>query len=144
MRIDGEWHPCDDGVVRPIVHGQLRRADGVWVPAVFLVDTGADRTVLTRLLRDAIGGEPDGPLAPLAGLGGMVECAMLNTQIRLTTEDGRKIVFRGSFAAAADVETLDICVLGRDLLVLFATIVDYPRQTVCLLSQRHEYAIFTK
>jgi hypothetical protein len=40
-----------------------------------------------------------------------------------------------------EVEALDICVLGRDILGLFAVIVDEPKQVVCLLSQRHSYNI---
>jgi hypothetical protein len=32
-------------------------------------------------------------------------------------------------------------VLGRDILNLFALIVDRPQETVCLLGQRHRYAI---
>jgi hypothetical protein len=45
MRINGEWHLCDDGVVRPIVRGEILTGTGLWQATEFLVDTGADRTV---------------------------------------------------------------------------------------------------
>ena len=30
MRIDGQWLVCDDGVVRPVISGEIRTADGSW------------------------------------------------------------------------------------------------------------------
>ena len=47
MLIAGEWLICDDGIVRPVVRGEVETADGDWEPVLFLVDTGADRTVLS-------------------------------------------------------------------------------------------------
>jgi hypothetical protein len=40
-----------------------------------------------------------------------------------------------------DPGALDLCVLGRDILDLFAVIIDRPGKVVCLLSQKHRYAI---
>jgi hypothetical protein len=51
------------------------------------------------------------------------------------------VSFRGSYAAVVKDEALDFSVLGRDILSLFAVIVDDPQRTVCLLSQRHSYTI---
>ena len=46
MRIDGAWLPCDGGRIYPVLSGEARAADGSWVEVQFLLDTGADRTVL--------------------------------------------------------------------------------------------------
>ena len=46
MRIDGKWLLCDDDVVRPVISGEILAASGSWEWVEFLVDTGADRTVL--------------------------------------------------------------------------------------------------
>ena len=46
MVIEGEWYPCDDGVMRPVVRGEVVTRAGKRVLTLFLVDTGADRTVL--------------------------------------------------------------------------------------------------
>jgi hypothetical protein len=42
-----------------------------------------------------------------------------------------------------DAATLDLSVLGRDILRWFALIVDRPGNAICLLNQRHRYAIRT-
>ena len=69
---------------------------------------------------------------------------IVESYLRLTKQDGGKVNFRGQYAAVTEVDALDICVLGRDILSLFAAIVDEPRQVVCLLSHRHSYAIVEK
>ena len=48
MQINGEWLICDDGIVRPVVRGEILAANGSWVPVPFLLDTGADRTVFSK------------------------------------------------------------------------------------------------
>lgn len=55
MRINGEWLLCDDGIVRPIVRGEVETANGGWFPCEFLVDVGANRTVLTATLVSFLG-----------------------------------------------------------------------------------------
>ena len=50
MRIDGTWALFDDGVLRPIIHGEIQADQGRWVKAPFLVDTGADRTVFSAAI----------------------------------------------------------------------------------------------
>jgi hypothetical protein len=47
MQINGEWLLCDDGVVRPVIRGEILTNERFWQPAAFLVDTGADRTVFS-------------------------------------------------------------------------------------------------
>jgi len=46
MLISGEWFPCPDDVLRPVVFGEVLSGVGNWIPVPFLLDTGADRTVL--------------------------------------------------------------------------------------------------
>lgn len=143
MQIDGEWLLCEDGVVRPIVRGEILAGNGSWVPVEFLVDTGADRTVLSlgswvqsRLPSLALAADER-----LAGLGGVADSVVVDTQIRLTHETGGKVRFRGRYAAVTEPEALDMSVLGRDISGLFAVIVDKSHEVVCLLGQRHSYHI---
>jgi len=49
LLIAGEWHICDDGVARPAVQAKVQGADGPFHFEIFLVDPGADRTVLSAL-----------------------------------------------------------------------------------------------
>jgi hypothetical protein len=140
MRIDGEWHVGDGAIARPVIRGEVLAADNSWVRAPFLLDTGADRTVLSAAILRLLG-LPGGVSSDrIGGLGGLVSSVSIETTIRLTRDGGTKVLFRGQFAAATELEALDMCVLGRDITGLFAVIVDQPANVVCLLRERHRYA----
>jgi len=144
MRINGEWSLCDDGIVRPVLRGEIQAADDSWESAEFLVDTGADRTVLSAATVAALRLQPLGTLDRLAGLGGVVHSVLVETQVRLIREDGGQVVFRGRYSAVTELEALDMSVLGRDITGLFAVIVDRPGNIVCLLGGEHQYTIEQK
>ncbi len=59
----------------------------------------------------------------------------------LLCDDGQKVTFGGEFAAFTQDEALDMSVLGRDILNLFAVIIDKPDDAVCMVRQRHGYRI---
>jgi predicted aspartyl protease len=141
MQINGEWSLCDDGIVRPVIRGQILASNGSWQRADFLVDTGADRTVFSAVVLAVLGLQPLVTLERIGGLGGVADAIVVETQIRLTCEAGGPVVFRGQYAAVTELEALDMSVLGRDITGLFAVIVDRPSNIVCLLGQRHQYAI---
>lgn len=141
MVINGEWMICADGMSRPLIRGELQTGNGQWESVAFLVDTGADRTVLSAPVLAQLGLPPSAAPEQLGGLGGMAEMVTVTTSLRLTKQDAGKVNFRSQYAAVTEVEALDICVLGRDILGLFAVIVDEPQQVISLLSQRHSYNI---
>ena len=141
MRIDGQWLVCDDGVVRPVISGEILAGNGAWEKSEFLVDTGADRTVFSAATLAKLGLQPVATQEGISGVGGMVDAVSVATQLRLTHEEAGKVVFRGQYAAVIGLEALDISVLGRDIIGLFAVIVDRLHDVVCLLGQRHRYTI---
>jgi predicted aspartyl protease len=141
MRIDGQCLVCDDGVRRPVINGEIRAANGSWEKSEFLVDTGADRTVFSAATVARLGLQPFPMHEGLSGVGGMASAVIIDTQMRLTREDAGKVVFRGQYAAVTELAALDISVLGRDIIGLFAVIVDQLHDVVCLLGQRHRYSI---
>jgi hypothetical protein len=141
MRISGEWYLCDDGLVRPVIRGEVLAGDGSWVRVPFLLDTGADRTVFSAAILAILLLQPSVTQARLGGLGGIADALVVETQMRLTREEAGKVVFRGQYAAVAELETLDMSIMGRDITGLFAVIVDQPGNIVCLLGQRHWYTI---
>ncbi len=141
MRIDGQWLWCDDGIMRPVISGEILAGNGSWEKSEFLVDTGADRTVLSAATLAKLGLQPLPIQEGISGLGGMADSVIVETQLRLTREDAGKVVFQGQYAAVTGLEALDISVLGRDITRLFAVIVDQLQDVVCLLGQRHRYTI---
>lgn len=42
MEIKGEWQFCEDGIVRPVMVGQIESAHGEWISARLLINTGAN------------------------------------------------------------------------------------------------------
>lgn len=143
MQVLGEWLECDDGIVRPVVCGEVLRRDGGWEPEIFLLDTGADRTVFCATLAGALT-MPSLGTTELGGMGGVVRSMSIRTQIRLTKDDGLPIALHGEYAALSDVDTLDMSVLGRDVTDLFAVIVDRTGRRVALIGQGHTYQIIPR
>jgi hypothetical protein len=141
MRFDGVWRVCDDGIVRPVLQGAVRAKNDLWIPAAFLADTAADRTVLSAEVLQALGPQPSGSAGQLEGVGGKASSVIVQTQIRLKCETGDMVLFKGHFAAVTDPAALDLCVLGRDITNLFAVIVDRPQDIVCLVGHGHRYVI---
>ena len=95
----------------------------------FLVDTGADRSVLSAPILVSLSLQPIMTHDRLAGLGGIADVVVVETQVRLTHEEFGKIIFRGQYAAVTELEVLDMSVLGRDITDLFAVLGELgPRQ----------------
>jgi hypothetical protein len=141
MRIDGQRLWYDDGIMRPVISGEILAEHGSWEKSEFLVDTGADRTVLSAATLAKLGLQPLPIPEGISGLGAMADSVIVETQLRFTREEAGKVVFRGQYAAVTELEALDISVLGHDILCLFAVIVDQLHDVVCLLGQRHRYTI---
>jgi predicted aspartyl protease len=141
MRFNGEWLQCDDGIVRPVIRAEILTGEGSWRAVELLVDTGADRTVLSANVLQSLNLGTTEPQEGIGGVGGLVDSVIVKTQIRLTRDDGMKAVFRGAYAACVEHEALDMSVLGSDILEMFAVIIDRPSGVVAILGGRHRYKI---
>jgi len=141
MRFNGEWLQCDDGIIRPIIRAEILSGHDAWRAVELLVDTGADQTVLSANVLESLDLLSTVPDQQLGGLGGIVDVVTVATQIRLTRDDGMKVLFRGNYAACIDPETLDMSVLGRDILEIFTLIMDRRADVVALIGDQHYYTI---
>jgi len=141
MEVRGEWLLCDDGTVRPVIRGEVQTGDGSWLHVPFLLDTGADATVLDADTLTTLGLTTAPSGMRLGGVGGVVSSVLVTTVIRLSREDGVPIHLRGRYAAFTDLDALDMSVLGRDILNLFAVVVDHPGGSILLLRDRHAYRV---
>ena len=141
MRINGEWLMCDDGITRPVIRAEILAGGDAWRAFELLVDTGANRTVISANVLESLSIPTSPSQDRIGGVGGVVNSVTLRTQIRLTRDDDGKVVFRGNYAAFTRHEALDMSVLGRDILDLFAVIVDRQAVVVSVIGGRHHYTI---
>ena len=141
MRIEGMWFLCNDGVVRPVIHGEILASDHSWVKVAFLVDSGTDRTVFSADKLADLHLHPIESPDRLSGVGGSADSVVVATQIRFKNDEDGKAVFNGQFAGFTSQESLDMSVLGRDILNMFSLIVDRQGDTIYLLGQQHRYTI---
>lgn len=121
--------------------GEFKLASSFWRAVEFIVDTGADRTILSANVSESLNLPFTAPEEQIGGVGGMVKSVSFATPIRLTCDDAAKVVFRGEYAACIEYESLDMSVLGRDIMTHFAVIVDHSHDSICLLRERHAYTI---
>ncbi len=141
MRFDGEWLLCDDGVVRPVLRCEILAADDSWCTAELLIDTGADRTVLSANILETLRLEARATESRIGGIGGTADAVIVTTQLRFTRDDLVKVLFKGAYLACTKPQSLDMSVLGRDILEMFAVVVDYAGDTICMLGGQHGYSI---
>jgi|SRR5208282_2421158 len=141
MLCQGEWLLCDDGIVRPIMRARILGGDGTWQDIEFLLDTGADRTVIAASVLDLLNLQHVRPKDRIGGVGGLADSVDVTTRICLQQDDGQWITVRGAYAACLQPEALDMSVLGRDVLNFFAVIVDRAADRVLLLHGADSYAI---
>ena len=141
MLVKGVWETFEDGVTRPLVNAHFQTGDGSWQEVAFLLDSGADRTVLEARLLPALASLilPATQTPQLGGVGGLVECKFAQTRLAFTRDDGQRIVVKGPFSIFAAVESSDISVLGRDVTNNFDVIYSFSKREVLLLARPHDY-----
>jgi hypothetical protein len=141
MLIVGEWYICADEVMRLVIRGFVLASDNLWVEAEFLVDPGADRTVLIAPVADQLGLSPVGSRDQLMSLGGLTDSYQIETTVALPTEDGRLAKIPSEYYALQDPTTLEMSLLGRDVLDNFALLIDRLGNRVLLANQRHSFRL---
>jgi len=143
MRFTGKWLVCTDGEIRPVIRVEVLGIQGTAYSENFLIDTGADRTVLSAAFLNAL--QLPGSPAPLglslAGIGGMGAYVVVATVLVFTADDGSVGRFQGQFAAFTDPAATDRSILGRDVLDRFDVILSRRRNEVLLLIGNHPYRV---
>lgn len=142
MLVRGEWQLRDDGVMRPIVRARVG-GDGSPVPESFLLDSGADRTVLSAVLvtRLRLPTRSAPPGFTLSGIGGTSAFVLVTTVVEFLRDDGGPVRVRGEFAGCTDPTATDLSILGRDVLDHFDLVLSRRRNEILLLAPRHQYRI---
>jgi Retroviral aspartyl protease len=141
MEISGEWKPRDDGVVRPVLTANLVAQDGTLWSETFLIDSGADCTVLRAELIQSLGYPAGAYGNGLQGISGSTPAVQIATTLAFVAAAGTTVHVKGPFAAFTDPAATDIRVLGRDVLNSFDLILSRRRNQVLLLAGNHFYTI---
>ena len=143
MLIAGEWKLCDDGGTRPVVRANVVGVDEISSAEDFLIDTGADRTVLSATLLARLRLPTRSPLsgAALSGIGGERAFVVVTTRVELLRDDGGLVRIHGEFASCTDPTATDLSILGRDVLDNFDLTISRRRSQVLLLTPRHQYRV---
>jgi hypothetical protein len=125
------------------VPAQVHGANGIRLEEVFLVDSGADRTLFSAALLSRLGLSVEHPSSDraLMGVGGVTGFVLVATSLDLARDDGKPVHVRGQFAGFTDPTATDLSVLGRDVLDNFDVILSRRRDEVLLLAPRHSYRV---
>lgn len=144
MRIDGRWHLFKDGILRPVIDAAVQGPSGTLHTVMFLLDAGADRTVLDNtylplLFPLALSSEET---PELGGVGGKVECVFIRSRLAFASAEGRRITVQGPFGVFGEQGSSDVSILGRDVTNNFDVIYSYPTRQVILLAQPHGFDVY--
>lgn len=141
MLVKGQWTEFLDGVTRPVVKVEIELPDGAWREVPFLLDAGADRTVLAAALLPFVTPLllPETNGSQLGGVGGKVATRSLQTRLGFRRDDNKRVSITGIFAIFTDISSTDICILGRDVTDNFDVIYSFPKREVLLLAPPHTY-----
>lgn len=140
MVIAGEWNIEEDGIPRPVIRVEVPTTSGPVVVEPFLVDTGADCTVLSARLLAKLALPPDA-VADGSVLHGQSGSVVVEAALVFATLDGRNATVKGRYAATTEATAVDLSVLGRDVLANFDVIISRRRNEVLLITTNHGYAV---
>jgi hypothetical protein len=130
-------------VLLPTVKARVTASHGNVLVERFLVDTGADRTVLCAAFLASLGlpVQPPPPGFALAGVGGAQGFVVVNTVLELVADGNTQARIRGVLAAFTDPVAADMSILGRDVLNHFDVIISHRNNEVLLLTTNRHYHI---
>jgi hypothetical protein len=143
MRVDGRWHRFKDGTLRPVIDAAVQTPEGTWQLVMFLLDAGADRTVVDASFLPLLSplALPTAQTPELGGVGGKVGCVFIQTRLAFARDDGQRVTVQGPFGVFTDPATSEVPILGRDVTNNFDVIYSYPKRQVTLLAPPHDYQI---
>ena len=143
MEIAGRWDECDDGVQRPIVSIAVEDESRHGFAEDFLVDTGADFTVLSNsaLARINSNHQIDTDSGFVSGIGGHAQTVAVDAVLAVSNSTGQTARFHSTFAAFCEIEASEISILGRDILDHFDVIISRRTDQVLLLFASSRFSI---
>ena len=120
------------------VEAVVRATDGKWVKVFFLIDLGADGTYLPSEYVKKLGIRPDEARTQddVTGVGGQrVEHLPFTTQLKFINDNGDEKRFDLEIGVFTQEESLDLPVLGRNVMNFFALLCDAQANLVWLIDE---------
>ncbi len=130
-------HTTWDNPLAPFVKASLRTMDEQWIEVSFLIDLGADGTYLPSKYAKKLGLQPDKAETEnnVTGVGAQkVEYIPYTTQLRFK-RDGDHRTFDLEIGVFTQAESLDVPILGRDVMNDFTLLCDFRANLVWLLDE---------
>jgi hypothetical protein len=126
-----------------MVTARVCRADGTWITEEFLIDSGADATVLRADIVRALQLATSAPLQTggLQGIGGSSAFVLVSATLEFVGSVGTVGYFQGQFAAFTSASLGDYSLLGRDILDACDVILSRRRDEVFLLTTNSNYQL---
>jgi hypothetical protein len=136
MRIEGRWLLGSDGVERPVLDGRLAMPGGSQLALSLLIDTGADSTVLAPDVAQRLAGvaQPTPTSATAVGIGGAIPMHELAADLLLPASSGQRARIHGPLPILLALGSLELSVVGRDVLDQFTLIYARPQGVILLLT----------
>jgi hypothetical protein len=143
MLIEGRWLVGADGVARPVFDGYVSSQEGVQLAVSFLIDTGADSTVLAPDVTEQLAGvvQPTPTSTTATGIGGTLQMYELAVDLLLPTTSGQRARIHGPLPILLAPGSLELSVIGRDVLDQFTLIYARPQGTLLLLTPPHTFIL---
>lgn len=143
MRIEGRWIAGSDGIERPVFEGFVAGLGGILLPVALLIDTGADLTVLAPSVAEQLAGvvEPTPTVTRASGVGGTQQLHELAVDLLLPTTTGQRARIRGPLPILLASGSLELSVIGRNLLDQFSLIYSRPEGTLALLTPPDSFTL---
>jgi hypothetical protein len=141
MLIEGEWYQTDEVATRPVLRGEVRNYDGGWTAVEFLIDTCADITIFSAATYSHSGFPDTDESSVIKGVGGQVSTTPLTPTLRFRSAHGTEAERTGPYVAVKDQKSLDMSLLGQDVLDVFQLVVDRPGRLILLLAAPDTYRI---
>jgi hypothetical protein len=136
MRIEGRWRAGADGVERPVCDGYVVVPGASPLALALLIDTGADLTVLAPDIAQRLAGlvQPTPTNTLAGGIGGTELVYELAVDVLLPTTSGQQARLHGPLPILLTPGSLELSVIGRDVLDQFTLIYARQQRTLLLLT----------
>jgi hypothetical protein len=141
MLVPGKWEPDENGVLTPVLHCHLLCGSGAWLKVHFLIDSGAERTVLSSKILRELDAPAHMSFDTLLGIGSIAQVLTVSSRLKMQAADKTDVIVNGPFFGLPEGREDELSILGRDVLGNFAIILDRPGDAIALLHGRHHYSI---